>query len=127
MNVAPSHLAHFAAAAGVSKPGFDILLAASDARQSALPTVRMLRLQAHHAAHSAHVNAVAHLLGGFGADRGQRAARPVRFFDLSDEANGLPETMNAPFTRGFQSMLNPFVLEQTASVHSTSKRWNRDD
>ena len=115
MNAAPSHLAHFADAARLSKPGFDILLAVSDARQAALPTVRLLRMQAIRDAHSAHVNALAHLLGGFGADDAQRAARPVRFFDLSDDGHGLPETMNELFTRGFQSMLNPSILEQATS------------
>lgn len=122
MNTAPSHHAHFANAASLSKPGFDILLAVSDARQSALPTVRMLRTQANREAHHAHVNALTHLLGRLGADGKGKAARPVRFFDLSDEGNGLPETMNNLFTRGFQSMLNPSILEQTTSVNPIPRR-----
>ncbi|PKQ00888.1 MAG: hypothetical protein CVT74_01875 [Alphaproteobacteria bacterium HGW-Alphaproteobacteria-13] len=130
MNSAPSHSAHFADAASVSKPGFDILLAVSDARQAALPTVRMLRTQANREAHRAHVNALTHLLGGFGAGESDQVGRPVRFFDLSDDGNGLPETMNKLFTRGFQSMLNPSTLEQATSVNPippTLKRWNAHD
>jgi hypothetical protein len=122
MNTAPSHLAHFANAASLSKPGFDVLLAVSDARQSALPTVRMLRTQANREAHHAHVNALTHLLAGLGADRNDDAAQPVRFFDLSDEGNGLPETMNDMFTRGFQSMLNPSILEQATSGNPIPRR-----
>ena len=130
MNAVQSHLAHFADAASLSKPGFDILLAVSGARQSALPTVRMLRTQANREAHGAYVNALAHLLSGFGADARQKAGRPARFFDLSDGGHGLPETMNGLFTRGFQSMLNPSILEQATSVdpiNPTLKRWTAHD
>lgn len=119
---APSHLAHFADAARLSKPGLDILLAVSDARQSALPTVRLLRSRANRAAHGAYIHAVAHLLGGLGTGEAQKTARPVRFFDLSDDGNGLPETMNNLFTRGFQSMLNPSILEQTTSAPPMPRR-----
>ena len=122
MNAVLPHLAHFSNAASLSKPGLDILLAVSDARQAALPTVRMLRTRANRAAHGAYIHALAHLLGGFGTDGAQSSARPVRFFDLSDEGNGLPETMNDPFTRGFQSMLNPSILEQTTSVKPMPRR-----
>lgn len=127
MNADPSHLAHFTDAASLSKPGFDVLLAVSSARQAMLPTVRMLRTQASREAHGIYVNALAHLLGGFGATVEKSAGRPVRFFDLSDGGNGLPETMNGLFTRGFQSMLNPSILEQATSVNPMLKRWNAHD
>ena len=122
MNAALSHLVHFSNAASLSKPGLDILLAVSDARQAALPTVQMLRTRANRAAHGDYIHALAHLLGGIGTDGARRTARPVRFFDLSDDGNGLPETMNDLFTRGFQSMLNPSILEQTTSVKPMPRR-----
>ena len=42
--------------------------------------------------------------------------RPARFFDLSDEANGLPETVNGAFTRGFQPMLKPSSIKARTSA-----------
>ena len=116
MNVAPSNLPRLAGAASLSKPGFDILLAMSGARQASSPTVRMLARRTARDANRAHVRTLAHYLTGTDIAE-QNRARPVRFFDLSDDANALPETMNSLFTRGFQPMLNPLVLERTASVN----------
>ena len=107
MNAAPSKFPQLADASRLSRPGFDILLAVSEARQAALPTVRLLRERATRERHAARVNALRHFLAAAPTAREQMTVRPVRFLDLSDEANALPETMNSPFTRGFQSMLNP--------------------
>ncbi|MBJ7502461.1 MAG: hypothetical protein JHC57_22100 [Sphingopyxis sp.] len=115
MNLDPSNLPRIAGAARLSKPGFDIILAVSGARQAALPTVRRLRTQAQRDAHAARLNAVSRILCGAPAKTEQKASRVVRFFDLSDDVNALPETMNSLFTRGFQSMLNPSVLKPNAS------------
>ena len=46
MNVAPSEFPRLAGAARLSKPGFDIILAVSSARQAAQPTVRLLQADA---------------------------------------------------------------------------------
>lgn len=116
MNANPSNLPLLSGAASLSEPGFDILLAVSEARQAALPTVRMLKAQATRALHMERVNALSHLLAAAPAATEQNAARPVRFFDLSDRANDLPEKINSPFTRRFQPMLNPFDLESRMSV-----------
>ena len=115
MNIAPSELPRIAGAARLSKPDFDIILAVSSARQAALPTVRQLRTQAHREHHAAKLNAVRHIFCGTRAMAEQKAPRIVRFFDLSEDVNGLPETMNGLFTRGFQAMLNPSDLERNAS------------
>ncbi|MHA4835474.1 hypothetical protein [Sphingopyxis sp. MSC1_008] len=115
MNFVPSDLPRIAGAAKLSKPGFDIILAVSSARQAALPTVRQLRTQAHRERHVAKLNAVRHIFCGTRAKAEQKAPRVVRFFDLSDDANALPETMNGLFTRGFQPMLNPSDLDMNAS------------
>ena len=115
MNVAPSEFPRIAGAARLSKPGFDIIMAVSSARQATLPTVRMLRTQANREAHAATLNALRHILGGSTRAAEQKAPRVVRFFDLSDDVNALPETMNGLFTRGFQAMLNPSDLERNAS------------
>lgn len=117
MNVAPSNFPRLAGAASLSKPGFDILLAVSCVRQSALPTVRMLSRQAEQRSRYARVGALARFLNGSPRTGEQYTARPVRFFDLPEDGNGLPETMNGLFTRGFQPMLNPSALEGTASVN----------
>ena len=106
MNAAPSKFPQLADATRLPGPGFDILLAVSEARQAALPTVRLLRERATRDHHVARVNALSHFLAAAPAATEQMAARPVLFLDLSDEANALPETMNSLFTRGFQSMLN---------------------
>ena len=118
MNFVPSELPRIAGAARLSKPGFDIILAVSSARQAMLPTVRQLRTQAHRDSHAAKLNALRHILCGTARTEEQNAPRVVRFFDLSDDVNALPETMNDLFTRGFQSMLNPSDLEQNASEKS---------
>ena len=115
MNFVPSDLPRIAGAAKLSKPGFDIILAVSSARQAALPTVRQLRTQAHRERHAAKLNAVRHIFCGTRAKPEQKAPRVVRFFDLSDDVNALPETMNSLFTRGFQPMLSPSDLDSNAS------------
>lgn len=115
MNVAPSEFPRIAGAAKLSKPGFDIIMAVSSARQATLPTVRMLRTQANREAHAATLNALRHMLGGTTRAAEQKAPRIVRFFDLSDDVNALPETVNGLFTKGFQPMLSPSDIKQTAS------------
>ncbi|MCW0198574.1 hypothetical protein [Sphingopyxis sp.] len=107
MNVDPSDFPQLAGVSRLSEPGFDILLAVSEARQAASPTVRLLRARANRERHAARVNALSHFLAAAPVATEQMAARPVRFLDLSDGANALTETVNSPFTRGFQSMLNP--------------------
>ncbi|RYD44980.1 MAG: hypothetical protein EOP63_03355 [Sphingomonadales bacterium] len=118
MNFVPSDLPRIAGAAKLSKPGFDIIMAVSSARQAALPTVRELRTQAHRERHEARLNAVRHILCGARARTEQKMPRVVRFFDLSDDLNALPETMNSLFTRGFQPILSPSDLEKNASDKS---------
>ncbi|HEV7343155.1 MAG TPA: hypothetical protein VGN68_16130 [Sphingopyxis sp.] len=115
MNMAPSEFPRLAGAASLSKPGFDIILAVSSARQAAQPTVRLLRAQASRQAHGATLNALRQMLGGKGRTQEQKTTRIIRFFDLSDGVNALPETMNDLFTRGFQPMLSPSDLETNAS------------
>ena len=116
MNAAPSKFPQLADATRLSKPGFDILLAVSTARQSALPTVRLLRERSIREHHIARVNALRHFLAAAPSAREQMAVRPVRFLDLPDEANALSETMNDLFTRGFQSMLNPLHVAPWSSA-----------
>lgn len=116
MNLAPSDFPLRADPAGVSKPGFDIMLAISGARQAALPTVQLLRERAARASHVAMVGAVRGMFGGTKAAAGPDAPRPVRFFDLSDGARPRPETVNSLFTRGFQPMLSPFGLDTGSSA-----------
>ena len=115
MNLDPSDLPRIAGAARLSKPGFDIILAVSSARQAMLPTVRQLRARARRDRHAARLNALRQILCGRRGSTEQKAPPVVRFLDLSDDANALPETMNSLFTRGFQPMLNPSDLEQEAS------------
>ncbi|WP_439569379.1 hypothetical protein [Sphingopyxis sp.] len=115
MNIAPSEFPRLAGAARLSKPGFDIILAVSSARQAAQPTVRLLQAGATRRTHAATLNALRHMLGGSRRAPEQKTLRVVRFFDLSDGVNVLPETMNGLFTRGFQPMLNPSALETNAS------------
>lgn len=116
MNLVPSDLPRVPGAASVSKPDFDIILAVSSARQAALPTVRMLRRRALSDSRRARLNALCEILGGNVGGSHDASRPPVRFFDLSDEANGLAETMNGPFTRGFQPMLNPSGIDPRPSV-----------
>lgn len=120
MNLNPSDHPRLAGAASLSKPGFDIVSAVSSARQAMLPTVRLLRARANRDAHRARLNARLEILGGRRTTGEQNAPRPVRFFDLSDDVNALPETMNSLFTRGFQPMLIPSHIEANASVPPTS-------
>lgn len=117
MNANPSNIPQLSGAASLSSPGFDILLAVSAARQAALPTVRMLKAQATRDIHATRINALSHFLAAAPAATEQSAARPVRFFDLSDEANDLPETVNSLFTRAFQPMLKSSGIEPWLSVH----------
>ena len=116
MNAAPSKFPQLADATRLSGPGFDILLAVSKARQAALPTVRLLRERATRERHAARVNALSHFLAAAPAATEQMAGRPVRFLDLSEEANALTETMNSLFTRGFQPMLSPADLHPLLSA-----------
>ena len=118
MNFVPSELPRIAGAARLSKPGFDIIMAVSSARQAMLPTVRLVRSQANREARAATLNALRHILCGDRRATEQMAPRVVRFLDLSDEVNALPETVNGLFTRGFQPMLSPSDLEQNASEKS---------
>ena len=119
MNAAPSKFPQLADATRLSGPGFDILLAVSKARQAALPTVRLLRERATRERHAARVNALSHFLAAAPAATEQMAGRPVRFLDLSEEANALTETMNSLFTRGFQPMLNPLPVAAWLSAQPT--------
>lgn len=115
MNLVPSDLPRIAGAARLSKPAFDIVLAVSSARQVALPTVRALQAQVQRARHAERLNALKEIFCGNRSPGEQKAVRLVRFFDLSDDRNALPETMNSLFTRGFQPMLNPSDLDRKAS------------
>ncbi len=115
MNFVPSELPRIAGAARLSKPDFDIIVAVSGVRQAVLPTVRLVRAQAHRESHTATLNALRRILCGTGRASEQKAPRAVRFLDLSDDVNALPETMNSLFTRGFQPMLSPADLERNAS------------
>lgn len=116
MNADPSDFQQLTGASSLSKPGFDILRAVSSARQAASTTARLIEDRATRDAHREQVNALTHLLAGAAPATEQNTRRPVRFFDLSDDANGLPENMNGLFTRGFQPMLNPSDIAKTASV-----------
>ncbi|WP_447756897.1 hypothetical protein [Sphingopyxis fribergensis] len=115
MNVAPSEFPRIAGAARLSKPGFDIIAAVSSTRQAMLPTVRLLRTQEGRESHAATLNALRHMFGGTRRLAEQNAPRVVRFLDLSDDGNALPETMNSLFTRGLQPMLNPSDLDRKTS------------
>ena len=118
MNFVPSELPRIAGAARLSKPDFDIIMAVSSARQATLPTVRLVRGQANREARAKTLNALRHILCGAGREAERKAPRVVRFLDLSDEVNALPETMNGLFTRGFQPMLSPLDLDKNASEKS---------
>lgn len=115
MNLDPSDFPRVAGAARLSKPGFDIVLAVAGARQAALPTVRLLRAQAQHRRHVERLDARRRIFCGSRSPLEQKEVRAVRFLDLSDDTHGSPETMNEPFTRGFQAMLNPSGLDRNAS------------
>lgn len=115
MNIVPSDLPRIAGAARLSAPGFDIIRAVSSARQGASPTVHHLQNWAQRECHAAKLKSLRRILCGNRPATEQNAPRVVRFFDLSAQANGLPETMNAPFTRGFQPMLSPSDLEPETS------------
>ena len=114
----PAPVPRLAGAARLSKPGFDIILAVSSARQAAQPTVRLLQADTTRRAHTATLNALRQMLVGSRRSPEQKAPHIVRFFDLSDGVNALPETMNSLFTRGFQPMLSPSDLQQIASEKS---------
>ena len=116
MNLVPSDLPRPDSAASMAKPGFDIILAVSSARQTALPTVRLLRARAQDESHAARLTALREMLGGHAGGARSVDRGPVRFFDLSEAANGPSQTMNSLFTRGFQPMLNPSDIDRPLSV-----------
>ena len=116
MNASPSNIPQLSAATSLSNPGFDILLAVSEARQSALPTVRMMRTQATRERHAEKIGALRDMLLGTATAATPESVRPARFFDLSDPANALSETVNDLFTRGFQPMLSPADLDPLLSA-----------
>lgn len=116
MNASPSNIPQLSAATSLSNPGFDILLAVSEARQSALPTVRMMRTQATRERHAEKIGALRDMLLGTAPAAASESPRPARFFDLSDPANALSETVNDLFTRGFQPMLSPADLHPLLSA-----------
>ena len=116
MNASPSNIPQLSAATSLSNHGFDILLAVSEARQSALPTVRMVRAQATRERHAEKIGALRDMLLGTAPAAASESARPARFFDLSDPANALSETVNDLFTRGFQPMLNPLPIRPWLSA-----------
>ncbi|WP_374391484.1 hypothetical protein [Sphingopyxis sp.] len=116
MNASPSNIPQLSAATSLSNPGFDILLAVSEARQSALPTVRMMRTQATRERHAEKIGALRDMLLGTASAAESEGVRPARFFDLSDPANALSETVNDLFTRGFQPMLSPADLHPLLSA-----------
>lgn len=116
MNLAASDLPQPAGAASLSKPGFDIILAVSGARQAALPTARLLRARAQRDEQAARLHARCRTLGGHAGGARSVDQGPARFLDLSDRGGMLAETVNSPFTRGFQPMLNPSRIDQRRSV-----------
>src|SRR3546814_16815098 len=67
-----------------------------------LPTVRQLRARAQRDRHAAKLNALRYILCGRRGSTEQNAPSVVRFLDLSDDANALPETMNRLFTIGLE-------------------------
>lgn len=115
MNLASSDLPRLAGAVSLSKPGFDIILAVSAARQAVLPTAGLLRARSDHDAHTDLASARRAMLCGTKAKTWAFGPRPARFFDLSEEVNALPETMNSLFTRGFQPMLNSSHIDPVSS------------
>ena len=115
MNFVPSELPRIAGAARLSKPDFDIIMAVAGVRQASLPTVRMVRTAVHRESHAEALNALRGMLCGVVPTTEQKAPQVVRFLNLSEDGNALPETMNSLFTRGFQAMLNPSDLGQNAS------------
>jgi hypothetical protein len=90
MNLLPSDLPHPADATSLSKPAANYS--------------------------EGNLNAVREMLGGGVQALDDEVVRPARFFDLSDEANGLPETVNGAFTRGFQPMLKPSSIKARTSA-----------
>src|SRR3546814_12451083 len=90
MNLDPSDLPRIAGAARLSKPGFDIILAVSSARQAMLPTVRQLRARAQRDRHAAKVNALRYILCGRPGSTEQKALAVLRFLHSSDDAQRQP-------------------------------------
>jgi hypothetical protein len=115
MNLAPSDLPRLAGAASLSKPGFDIILAVSAARQAMLPTTGLLHERTARDGHADLSSARRAMLCGTMAGSWAFGPRPARFFDLSEEVTVLPETVNSLFTRGFQPMLNSSTVDMLAS------------
>lgn len=115
MNFAPSDLPRLAGATSLSKPGFDIILAVSAARQAMLPTAGLLQERTARDAHADMSAARRAMLCGTMAGSWAFGPRPARFFDLSEEVTVLPETVNSLFTRGFQPMLNSSTVDILSS------------
>ncbi|OHC99814.1 hypothetical protein EEB18_014970 [Sphingopyxis sp. OPL5] len=115
MNLAPSDLPRLAGAASLSKPGFDIILAVSAARQAMLPTTGLLHERTARDGRADLSSARRAMLCGTMAGSWAFGPRPARFFDLSEEVTVLPETVNSLFTRGFQPMLNSSTVDMLAS------------
>lgn len=92
------------------KPGFDIIMAVSSARQAASPTARRVHEWQAAIANSALPAARRSLFSG------QRVTCPTaaglaRFCDLSIELTTASQNMNAPFTRAFQPMLKTLPVQ----------------
>ncbi|HMO74142.1 MAG TPA: hypothetical protein PKD99_14085 [Sphingopyxis sp.] len=115
MNLSPSDLPRIAGAASLSKPGFDIILAVSGARQAASPTAALLEARGARESRADAGAARRAMLCGTLAQGAAFGLRPARFFDLSDEGNIPSESLNSLFTRGFQPMLKPSPLDESAS------------
>src|SRR3546814_14526340 len=96
MNLDPSDLPRIAGAARLSKPGFDIILAVSSARQAMLPTVRQLRARAQRDRHAAKLNALRYILCGRRGSTEQKA--PSR----SEERRGGKECVSSCRSRWSQ-------------------------
>jgi hypothetical protein len=76
----------------------------------------MVRAQATRERHAEKIGALRDVLLGTASAAESEGVRPARFFDLSDPANALSETVNDLFTRGFQPMLSPADLHPLLSA-----------
>src|SRR3546814_6344882 len=97
MNLDPSDLPRIAGAARLSKPGFDIILAVSSARQAMLPTVRQLRARAQRDRHAAKLNALRYILCGRRGSTEQKAPSVVRSEEHTSELQSLMRISYAVF------------------------------
>jgi hypothetical protein len=92
------------------KPGFDIIMAVSSARQTASPTARCV-----HAWETARANSVLpaarrSLLSRQGAACSTTVGL-ARFYELSDVQADTHQNVNDAFTRAFQPMLNVLPVD----------------